>query len=171
MAELKKILGMERQSLQLLLASHSLSEGEDALINFVPFVEELRGIFGEQGERILKENFGEKFQRKMIQYKITIAKINIIKAYKSGLTAHIIRTEDVTSKRFLKYKQAVASLPIVDEVVLFEVADILLRHTDIRDLVISSRYFNMCMPKERKIEELKERQMERYPESREEMTQ
>jgi len=157
--------------LQLLLASHALSEGEGALINFVPFVEELRGIFGEQGERILKEAFGEKYLKKMIQYKITIGKINIIRSYKMGLTDHTIRINDVTSQRFVKFKQAFGSLPFSNQNVLFEIADILLRHTDIKDLVISSRYFSMCMPKERKIEELKERQMERYPESREETGQ
>src|SRR3990167_9503832 len=123
----------ERQNLLKRLALHGLSEGADSLINFLPFVNRLRGIMGAKGEEILRHELGSEYDKIMKEYLALSSILDVIEAYKTGLENHTIDREDVTSKRFMKYIQMSAMLPLTSTSA-FRIGGILLRHTQIKDL-------------------------------------
>lgn len=157
---IKIIQKSEHQTITLQLALHSLSEGDDSIINFYPTVQKLRGIFGKQGEEILKQELAEKYDDIMTSYTQAIQCIGIIKAYKEGIDKNVIDKEDITSKRFQTYLRASASLPLVQKN-LYQIFAILLRHSSIANLPIPTTHFTMVMPKERKLEELKQKHQQK----------
>ena len=151
---MKKLLDMQRQSTQYELAKSFTNSGIETYISDKKTAQMLLAIFGTDGEKILRERWGNKYDIKMLQYQLACVRLMKLEGYLNDIETNTIKKEDITNPKWRAFQKRLGKFSLV-ETTIPEVLWALIENADIRNLPIGQRIIWNVMPKDKKNEDIK----------------
>lgn len=133
--------------------------------SYAPFLRALNHLRSIVGDGCLKTKFSDDYKKKIMKLNQATVYANIVETYLIGLKNKTVIREDISSKRFIQFKKAVAYLSLLDYDI-FDIFNVLLDNSSLRRLTIPSKIFSDVRVEKRRFD----REIEEKPkEHREEL--